>query len=127
SLDPKLILFSTEFEIRNTMEKVSTAMYGILKSIGINFSSHEYIQIIQDCFNSISNIHFDNDDKEIEIDLNYDNAKLVIEEHYSFFDIINHWICSKPLDPIKVMKEMALYREAALRIERMNATEKSTF
>ena len=29
---------------------------------------------------------------------------------YSFFDIINYWIRSKPLDPIKVMKEMALHR-----------------
>ena len=55
-------------------------MYGILKSIGIDFSSHEYIQIIRDCFNSISNTHFDDDDKETETDLNHDNAELVIEE-----------------------------------------------
>ena len=55
------------------------AMYGILKLIGIDFSSHEYIQIIRDCFNSISNTHIDDDDKETETDLNHDNAESVIE------------------------------------------------
>lgn len=123
-------------------------MCGILKSIGIDYSSHEYIQIIRDCFNSI---HFDDDlNNEETADLIHDNAESVIEElllmhqqrlvirrnlpdeydftafntdtmhnnemscnfngRYSFFDIINHWIRLKPLEPIKVMKEMALHR-----------------
>ena len=55
-------------------------MYKILKSISINFSSHKYIQIIRDYFNSISNIHFDDTNKKIETDLNHDNAESVIEK-----------------------------------------------
>ena len=55
-------------------------MYGILKSIGIDYLSNEYIQIIQDCFNSI---HFDNEhlnEEEIETDLLIHNdAELVVE------------------------------------------------
>ncbi|GET03185.1 hypothetical protein GLOIN_2v1811542 [Rhizophagus clarus] len=172
SLDPRLVLFPTEFEIGNMMEKISTAMHGILKTIGIDFSSHEYIQIIREYFNSI---HFENEhsnEEGAETGLIHDDAESAVEDllllHqqrracYSFFELINHWIRLKPLDPIKIMKEMAQHREnfdeytlketrkfnptllqtsqnfvintsdgslnleAALRIERMNAAEKST-
>jgi hypothetical protein len=125
-------------------------MYGILKTIGIDFLSHEYIQIIQECFNSI---HFENEhsnEEETETGLIYDNAESAVEEllllhqqrlmtrrnlpdeydftafntdmthnseifcnfngRYSFFELINHWIRLKPLNPIKIMKEMAQHR-----------------
>ncbi|CAG8782688.1 15809_t:CDS:2, partial [Dentiscutata erythropus] len=51
SLDSELSLFPTEFEIGNILEKVSIAMHEILKSVGIDFSYHKYIQIIRECFN----------------------------------------------------------------------------
>ncbi|CAI2190090.1 10139_t:CDS:2 [Funneliformis geosporum] len=119
SLDSRLVLFPTEFEIGNIMEK-----------------------IIRDCFNSI---YFDseNSNNSEETDLIHNNTESVVEKllllhqkrlkiHYSFFDLINHWTRLKPLDFIKVMKEIAQYRdgspnlEAALRIKRINAAEKST-
>ncbi len=122
-------------------------MHGILKTIGIDFSSHEYIQIIRECFNSI---HFDNEHSNDEEAETHDNAELAVEEllllhqqrlmtrrnlpdeydfttfdtdmmhnseifcnfnrRYSFFELINHWIRLKPLDPIKIMKEMTQHR-----------------
>ena len=125
-------------------------MHGILKTIGIDFSSHEYIQIIRECFNSI---HFENEhlnEEETEMDLTHNNAELAVEEllllhqkrlmthrnlpneynftafntdmthnseifcnfnrRYLFFEFINHWMRLKPLDPIKIMKEMVQHR-----------------
>ena len=126
-------------------------MHGILKTTGIDFPPHEYIQIIRECFNSI---HFDNehsnDDDETEANLIHGNAESAVEEllllhqqrlvmrrnlpdeydftafntdvmqnseisynfnrHYSFFELINHWIRLKTLDPIKIMKEMVKHR-----------------
>ncbi|GBB89333.1 hypothetical protein RclHR1_01600005 [Rhizophagus clarus] len=63
------------------MEKVSTAMYGILKTIGIDFSSHEYIQIIRECFNSL---HFESEHSNEEGTetglIHDDNAESAVEE-----------------------------------------------
>lgn len=128
-------------------------MYGILKSLGINFMPHEYVHIIRECFNTQHNLHSDNENsnnEETETDNNnysesvveellllhqkrlvtrqnlpdeYDFNNSSIEEHYSneilynyngrqysFFELINHWIYLRSLNPIEVMKEMANHR-----------------
>ena len=60
-------------------------MHGILKTIGIDFSSNEYIQIIKESFNSIQ---FDDehsndersDDEGTETDLIHNNTESAVEE-----------------------------------------------
>src|SRR5437660_12411560 len=57
-------------------------MCGILKSLGINFSPNEYTNIIQECFNTQCNLHFDNENSETETDDN--NATEPVVEEFLF-------------------------------------------
>ncbi|GBC03316.1 hypothetical protein RclHR1_05060019 [Rhizophagus clarus] len=120
SLDPRLVLFPTEFEIGNTMKKVSTAMHGILKTIGIDFSSYEYIQIIRECFNSIhfENEHSNEEGAETE---NFDEYTLKKTQKF------NPTLLQTSQNFVINTSDRSLNLEAALRIERMNAAKKSTF
>ncbi|GBB99650.1 hypothetical protein RclHR1_35950001, partial [Rhizophagus clarus] len=119
SLDPRLVLFPTEFEIGNTMKKISTAMHGILKTIGIDFSSHEYIQIIREYFNSI---HFENEHSNEEGAETENFDEYTLKETRKF----NPTLLQTSQNFVINTSDGSLNLEAALRIERMNAAEKST-
>ncbi|CAG8578232.1 10712_t:CDS:2, partial [Funneliformis caledonium] len=79
---PRLVLFPTEYEIGSTIEKVSKALCGILKSLSIDLSSNEYVQIIRECFNSQYNsVHLNTGYSED--DLIHDNtieSTIAVEE-----------------------------------------------
>ncbi|CAI2185678.1 20029_t:CDS:2 [Funneliformis geosporum] len=116
SLDSRLVLFPTEFEIGNIMEK-----------------------IIRDCFNSI---YFDseNSNNSEETDLIHNNTESVVEKLLLLhqkrlkmcLNLPNEYDFTAPNTETIFMKEIAQYRdgspnlEAALRIKRINAAEKST-
>ncbi|CAG8821617.1 39858_t:CDS:10, partial [Gigaspora margarita] len=110
SLDPELLLFLTEFEIGNMLEKVSTAMHGVLKSNGFLDEKNEEVEI--------GLIHYNTSELAIEKLLLSHQQRLIAHQNlpdkYDFAtsnpEIYNSNNDNMFNDPIKIMKEMVQYR-----------------